>query len=175
MIFFPKPVSCHSIRPLVEPSCRLIHAIRKCTIQSPVQPGQHAEMERSFTQHDVAQYAVLIQDPNPLHASVIDRHRHPLYRRNARQSSDGGTIVHGMLVASLFGSIVGTIIPQAVYLTQNITFQRPVFTNDLLIARIEVLAIQGGQMTCQTAVNDRQTNQLVVDGQASVWIPREFR
>lgn len=144
------------------------------TLRAPIQPGQYAETERSFSKEDVAIYARMVLDPNPLHNdSPNQQQRHPLYRRGL-QNHDG-PIVQGMLVASLFSSIVGTIIPEAVYLTQNVSFRKPVYTDQIVVARIEVESMQGGNMACQTTVRDKLDYSLLVDGEATVWIPNKLR
>ena len=117
-------------------------------------------------------YASLVSDPNPIHRSE------PL------SSSSTPPIVHGMLVASLFSSILGTLVPGAVYRSQTLKFEKPVYVDDVVVARIDVeklrtVAGQGVLMVCKTTVTRRtmtkeQNGDTVDDcvrGEAQVWLP----
>ena len=101
-------------------------------------------------------------------------------------------IVHGMLVASIFSSIIGTLIPGAIYRSQNITFHSSVLVNEIVIGRVDVTKlrvitkenIERILMTCKTAVrkekiidNHEENNDtkkeliLCVTGEAKVLLP----
>ncbi|KAL7560748.1 hypothetical protein ACA910_007250 [Epithemia clementina (nom. ined.)] len=110
-------------------------------------------------------------------------------------------LVHGMLVASLFSCIFGTLAPGAVYLKQSLQFRRPVFVGRPVVATTTVTRIRtpprrggggGIVVTCQTSVthpnknnshidNDNnhndETNQRVeyVSGEADVWLVRGYQ
>lgn len=83
-------------------------------------------------------------------------------------------LVHGMLVGSLFTSIFGTLIPGAVYLSQTLRFQAPVFADEPVVGRIEILRVKptskGGLIVVCDSKVLRETT-VCVAGEATVWLP----
>ncbi len=95
--------------------------------------------------------------------------------------------MHGMLTASLFSSIFGTLIPGSVYRSQNINFHSPVYSNEIVVGIVRVKEIRemksrGLLLTCDTnifkncgkttvGINKKQNAILCVSGKASVWLP----
>src|SRR5271157_4790537 len=79
--------------------------------------GEEAAFSRVFTQGDVEAFSRLSGDTNPVH----------LDEDYARQTRFHGRIMHGMLVASLISSALGTILPGpgCVYLSQQLSFRAP--------------------------------------------------
>ena len=67
---------------------------------------------RAFTADDVAEFARLSHDANPIHLDPTA----------AARAGFPGPVVHGMLCASLFGAIIGTRFPGAVYAAQSLRF-----------------------------------------------------
>src|SRR3989344_4828112 len=92
-----------------------------------IEIGQEAIFERSFTEKEIFSFSQLTGDLNPMHVD-------PKY---AKQTEYGGVIVHGMLVASLFSTLVGMYLPgkYCVYLSQDIKFRRPVKPNEKVKVR----------------------------------------
>ena len=130
-------------------------------------------MERCFAQQDIDEFANLVKDYNPLHRSEDlppELQSHPLLE----ESNPRKPIVHGMLASSLFSCIFGTLVPGAVYLKQKMDFRSPVYANDLVVGRVEVLRVRefrskGIIVTCDTQVLREGTGCVV--GQADVWLP----
>jgi hypothetical protein len=60
--------------------------------------GQIFSLRRAFTADDVASFARLSEDANPIHLDAAA----------ARAAGFPGPVVHGMLCASLFSGIIGT-------------------------------------------------------------------
>jgi 3-hydroxybutyryl-CoA dehydratase len=129
---------------------------------------QFAELERTFTPDDVDRFGRIIGDRNPLHqswtleedelpADVRDLlETHPLVKRQDGEDSTK-ILVHGILVASLFSSIFGTLIPGSVYLSQMMDFRRPVYANESVVGRVTIKEIQSSRkggiiLTCNTQV-----------------------
>uniref|UniRef100_A0A7S2UDE0 MaoC-like domain-containing protein n=1 Tax=Attheya septentrionalis TaxID=420275 RepID=A0A7S2UDE0_9STRA len=109
-----------------------------------IKESQYAEVMRSFTREDVAEYAALIGDHNPIHI-----HDGGL--------NDGTVVVHGMLVASLFSSIFGTLISGSLYRSQSLNFRLPVYSDEIVKGRVDVTRVQpmrrrGLLVTCDTVV-----------------------
>ena len=95
--------------------------------------GQHATFTKTFTEADVEKFIEVTGDVNPLHVNDAFAAQTPFGRR----------VLHGMLTASLFSTMVGMLIPGtgAIYRSQTLTFLRPVFIGDTITAHFVVRAI----------------------------------
>ncbi|MEK6373923.1 MAG: MaoC family dehydratase [Acidobacteriota bacterium] len=95
--------------------------------------GQHASFTKTFTEEDVERFIAITGDVNPLH--VDDAF--------AAQTQFGRRVLHGMLTASIFSTMVGMLLPGtgAVYRSQTLTFLRPVHVGDTVTAHFVVRAI----------------------------------
>ena len=131
----------------------------------------------------VAQFGKLIGDENPLHSpqtsfpesfQALEKVRIIRCRQDAddrqRQSQ---VLVHGMMVGSLFSSIFGTLIPGSVYRSQRLAFRLPVFCNEEVTGRVDVMKVrqwrEGLVLTCDTKVTCQGGE--CITGEASVWLP----
>src|SRR3989344_3718732 len=87
-----------------------------------IEIGQEASFYRSFSEKEIRAFSELIGDLNPMHIDI----------NYAQKTAYGGIIVHGMLVASLFSTLVGMYLPgkYCVYLSQDIKFRKPVKPNE---------------------------------------------
>lgn len=113
------------------------------------QIGQHATFRKTFTDDDVRKFVEITGDVNPLH--VDDEF--------AATTRFGRRVLHGMLTASIFSTMVGMFLPGtgAIYRSQTLTFLRPVFVGDTVTAHFVVRAI------------DRAKHRLDIDA----WIENE--
>jgi 3-hydroxybutyryl-CoA dehydratase len=91
-----------------------------------------AELRRTLLAPDVAAYAALLGDTNPLHLDAAFAARTPFKR----------PIAHGMLSAGLIPTIFGATIPAAVYVSQTLSFRRPVYVGDAVTARVTVTGVR---------------------------------
>lgn len=125
--------------------------------------GWSASIERTFSEADVAAFATLTGDDNPLHLD-------PDY---AARTRFGTPIVHGLLAAGLFGTLIGTRVPGpgAIYLSQSIRFLRPVRPGQPVTARVEVTHVRDDRpiVTLATTVTDAG-GELVLSGEAVVLV-----
>lgn len=96
--------------------------------------GDSAQIEKVFTQEEVIAYAKISNDNNPIHFD-------PSY---AETTSFKKPIVHGLLVASLFGGLLGTDLPGkgTIHLGQDLRFSSPVYVGEKVLAVIEVIIIR---------------------------------
>ena len=91
------------------------------------------EHEFSFSQEDVNNFSSITGDDNPIH---IDEEQ-------AEKSIFKKRIMHGFLSGSVFSKVFGTIWPGngTIYLSQNMKFLKPMFTNEKYLAKFEVIEI----------------------------------
>ncbi len=96
--------------------------------------GDLASRSRAFTQENVAQFAALVGDRNPIHLDAAAAAHTPF----------GRPIVHGIFVASLISTILGEDLPGpgSIYLSQSLRFEAPVYVGDIVTATVEVTAIR---------------------------------
>lgn len=138
-------------------------------IKSNFQIGSFAQVEHTFSQSKVNSFAAISGDNNPLHSD-------PEY---ASKSRYGGTIVHGILVSSLFSMLLGSL-TKSIYVNQSLNFSAPVHVGTTVVARIEVIKSEkkrsGVLLTCTTkAYLPDRNNEVAIHGEAKVLLPIEFQ
>lgn len=125
--------------------------------------GMADSVMRTVMSEDVVGFATLSGDDNPIHLSD----------HFAAATPFGGRIAHGLFVASLISTVLGTRLPGpgAVYLSQTLRFRAPVRIGDVVTARVEVSALDCARrrvtLVCACSV-DAVT---VIDGEALVMVP----
>ena len=116
--------------------------------------------EFSFTQKDVNEFAKLTGDTNPLH----------LDSTYAAQTAFKKPIIHGMLGASVFSKVFGTIFPgpESIYLSQTLDFKKPMFVETKYEARFLVVEAipQKKRFKVKTSIYTQNTSELVLEGEA---------
>ena len=128
----------------------------------PIPPvGTRASVTRTITDEDVRRFAEITGDDNPLHLDDA-------YSATTRFA---GRIVHGMLTASLFSTIVGKHLPGegGIYLGQQVRFLKPVRPGDTITATAEVIAVRAERriLTLRTECAN-QRGETVISGEATV-------
>ena len=126
--------------------------------------GQEASFSKTITEEDVALYAKVSGDFNPLHLDAAYARQTPFQER----------IVHGMLPAGLLSALLGTHLPGCgtVYLEQSLRFTAATHLNDTVTAKVKVTEIDKErnrvklETTCST-----QNGTLVLKGYALVKAP----
>ena len=126
--------------------------------------GQSAEAVHVMTEADVARFAEVSGDHNPVH----------LDEAYAETTRFKGRIAHGMLSASYISALIGNSMPGpgTIYVSQSLNFKRPVRIGDEVTTRVMVEAIDlaKGLVTISTACLVR--GKAVLDGQAVVMVSR---
>jgi 3-hydroxybutyryl-CoA dehydratase len=94
---------------------------------SDIRVGHVFEFKRTLSEEDVKNFAKLTGDFNPLHCN----------EEYAKSTKFKKRVVHGMLAASLFSTLLGMVCPgkKNLYLTQTLKFQRPIFLDSDLTVR----------------------------------------
>ena len=84
-------------------------------------------MPKQVTKQDIDDFSRLTGDKNPLHCD----------EGYAKGTEFKGRVAHGMLIASLFSTLVGMVCPgkRNLYLQQEINFRKPVFPDTELVVR----------------------------------------
>jgi 3-hydroxybutyryl-CoA dehydratase len=126
--------------------------------------GQTAELTRTVAEGDLAAFADVTGDTNPVH----------LDEAYAAATPFKGRIAHGMLSAGYISAVLGTTLPGpvAIYVSQSLSFRRPVRIGDAVTAHVKVAAIDAarGRVTFETACT--VAGKTVVEGEAVVVVPR---
>jgi RimJ/RimL family protein N-acetyltransferase/acyl-CoA hydrolase len=105
--------------------------------------GQRASFTKTFTEDDVQRFIAITGDTNPLHVDEA----------YAARTQFGGRVLHGMLTASMFSTMVGMFIPGrgAIYRSQTLNFLRPVHVGETVTAHFVIREV------------DRARRRLVID------------
>lgn len=126
--------------------------------------GQSAEVVRTVGARDLAAFAEVSGDTNPVH----------LDEAYAKATPFGGRIAHGMLSAAYISAVLGTKLPGpgAIYLSQTLRFRRPVRIGDEVTARATVKALdeKRGHVTLETVC--LVGGKPVLEGEALVMAPK---
>lgn len=131
-----------------------------------IEIGESFTVVKGITEADIANFAGVIGDFNPVHVD-------PEY---AKTTMFGQRIAHGMLTASFISTAVGCGIPgiNALYLSQEVKFIKPVFINDTITARIEVIEkIDAKRRVILKTTVTNQRGELVVDGKAVTMVMKK--
>lgn len=125
--------------------------------------GMQAKFSKTVSETDVYGFAGITGDFNPLHVNA----------QSAKEDLFGERIVHGMLSASFISTVIAMHLPGpgTVYLSQNLTFLKPVKFGDTITALVEIEELQErGRARLHTWV-ENQRQEVVVDGSALVKLP----
>jgi len=127
----------------------------------PTRPGDRASVEHVFTAEDVAAFARLSGDNNPIHLDAAA----------AGAAGFEREVVHGVLVTSLISRVLGTRLPGPgrLLLGQELRYRRPVHPGDRLTATVEVTSVREDKpvIVLKTWV---EGTEVVLDGEATIML-----
>jgi len=125
--------------------------------------GMEASLEKTIHADDVAAFAKLSGDANPVHTD-------PDF---AAQTQFGKPIAHGLHSATFFSAIFGTMLPGpgSVYISQSLTFKRPVFVGDIVTATVQIQRIDVDKRRILFRTLCRARQRIAVDGEAEIYVP----
>ncbi|MGA8261192.1 MAG: MaoC family dehydratase [Arenicellales bacterium] len=128
-----------------------------------LETGMHASIDKTFSARDLAAYAELSLDDNPLHMN----------EEFAARTRAGGQVLHGMITASLISAIIGTRLPGpgCLWMSQEMRFLQPVRIGETVVARAEVVDVDRQKQRVRLATVCRVGDRIVLDGSALVWVP----
>lgn len=126
--------------------------------------GREAVRVRTVTDADIAAFADVSGDHNPVH----------LDEAFAQATPFKGRIAHGMLSAAWISAMLAGVLPGpgSIYLGQTLSFRRPVRPGDEVTVRVAVTAVDRDKGRVTLATTCTVAGKTVVDGEATVLAPR---
>ncbi|KAI0493681.1 hypothetical protein KFK09_023802 [Dendrobium nobile] len=137
---------------------------------SPLKVGDVLRETRRFSVGDVAVYAEVSGDRNPVHLNPDVALRIGGFER--------GSVVHGMLVASLFPSVISSNFPGAIYASQTLQFKLPVYIEDEVVAEVQATNIREHKKKYMVKFRTKcfgSQETLLMDGEAMAILPTLIR
>ena len=127
--------------------------------------GDSATFSKTISESDVYMYAGISGDFNPAHINAVEAEKGIFKER----------IAHGMLTASFISTVLGTSLPGpgTIYLSQELSFKRPVKFGDTIEAKVEVIEKieEKNRLVLRTTCTN-QHGEIVIDGKAMVMPPK---
>jgi 3-hydroxybutyryl-CoA dehydratase len=126
--------------------------------------GQTAEFSKTVTEADIAVFADVSGDHNPVH----------LDEAFAKTTLFKTRIAHGILSASFISRILGVQLPGpgAIYLKQSLSFLAPVKINDTVKAVVTITAIDPEKRRVTLDTNAFVGDTQIIRGDALVMVDR---
>ena len=127
--------------------------------------GQHASFTKTFTEEDVQRFIEITGDVNPLHIDEAFAAGTPFGRR----------VLHGMLTASIFSTMIGMLLPGtgAIYRSQTIRFLLPVHIDETVTAHFVVRSIDRAKHRLEIdAWIENEAGEHVIEGTCEVGLLR---
>jgi 3-hydroxybutyryl-CoA dehydratase len=132
--------------------------------KSAIAVGDTASLTRQVTEEDIALFAQVTGDTNPVHFDEAF----------AAQTRFGRRIAHGMILAGYISAVVGTVLPGpgVIYMSQSLSFKAPVYPGDTITSSVEVTRVREDKpiITLRTTCTN-QDGVLVLDGEAVMFHP----
>jgi 3-hydroxybutyryl-CoA dehydratase len=125
--------------------------------------GKMARLTRIVDIGDFNKFSELSGDKNPIHAN----------EEFACKTKFRSRIAPGFLIGSYISALIANELPGpgSIYISQNLTFCRPVFPGDLIEVRVEVIDIVRPGVCRLSTVCDRGNGECVIEGEAIVKFP----
>ena len=115
-----------------------------------------------FTQEEVNQFAKVTGDNNPVHTDAAFA-ANTIFKR---------PIMHGMLSASLFSKVFGTLFPGegTIYLKQSLSFLKPMYVDTAYEAVFTVKEVikDKNRAVVETMIKDKSTGMVCTSGEATL-------
>lgn len=127
-----------------------------------IKTGDTYSHEFQFSQEEVNQFAQVTGDKNPVHTDAA----------YAATTMFKKPIMHGMLSASLFSKVFGTLFPGegTIYLKQSLAFLRPMYVDTVYEAHFTVkeVVVEKNRAVVETVIKDKATGSVCTSGEATV-------
>lgn len=125
-----------------------------------IKVGSSYSFSRTISESDVADFARLSGDFNPLHVN----------EDFASNTQFGRPVVHGMMTASLLSTLVGMYCPgeKGLYLSQTLQFKAPLYYGDSVIVIGTVMNKVDALRLVKIKTEIYRDEDLIVTGEAQV-------
>lgn len=136
---------------------------RKTYFFEDLELGMEASYQRTVTEADIAAFADVSGDKNPVHLDAA----------YAAKTMFKERIAHGILTASYISAVFGMEMPGpgAIYVSQTLNFRAPVRIGDVVIAKVKVVELIADKrrvrFDCECTVNGKA----VLEGGAVLMVP----
>ena len=127
--------------------------------------GQEASVSNTVSEKDIQLFAEVSGDRNPVHLDA----------GYAATTMFKERIAHGMLSAAYISAVIGMELPGpgAIYISQSLSFRRPVKLGAEVKTRVEVKALDPDKGRATLACVCSVEGKSVVEGEAVVMVPRK--
>ena len=124
--------------------------------------GMSSSYGRTVTETDIANFAGVSGDTNPMHLNADFAQTTRFKQR----------IAHGMLSAAYISTLIGTRLPGpgCLYISQTLRFVAPVRIGDTVIATATVTAIDSARRRVKLTTVCKVGDTVVVDGEAETLV-----
>ena len=125
-----------------------------------IEVGEERTFSKTITEADIANFAGVSGDFNPLHVDA----------EHARKGIFGERVAHGIFTLSLVSATLSKFPGDVVYLSQNAKFVKPVKVGDTIkaVSRVKEKGEKGGLKLDTNCYN--QKGEVVMEGEAQVKI-----
>lgn len=127
-----------------------------------IEVGQIYTHDFNFSQDEVNRFAEVTGDKNPVHLNA-DYAAKTMFKK---------PIMHGMLSASLFSKVFGTLFPGegTIYLKQSLSFLKPMYvdTNYEAVFTVKEVIKDKSRAIVETLIKDKATGIVCTSGEATV-------
>jgi 3-hydroxybutyryl-CoA dehydratase len=125
--------------------------------------GMEASFAKSVSDADIAAFAEVTGDKNPVH----------LDRDYAARTIFKKPIAHGMLTAGYISAVFGMELPGpgAIYVSQTLNFRAPVRTGDRVVAKVRVMELYPAKRRARFACVCSVGATVVLEGEAVLMVP----
>jgi acyl dehydratase len=121
-----------------------------------IEVGQTAEIARVFDKEIILAYAKLTGDFNPVHFD----------ENYAKGTIFKKPIVHGPLVLTLITTLFANELPGpgSIYLSHDVRYFKPVYYNDTITAKVEIVEINSKEHIFLKTTCINQEGTVILDG-----------
>lgn len=125
--------------------------------------GMEASYQRTVTETDIASFAEVTGDKNPIHLDAA-------YAAKTRFKA---RIAHGMLTGSYISAVFGMRMPGpgAIYVSQTLNFRAPVKIGDVVTAKVRVVELLAETCRVRFECECHVRGKLVLIGEAVLMVP----
>ena len=125
--------------------------------------GLAASFTKTVSEKDIAMYADVSGDTNPVHLNEAFAAQTPFKTR----------IAHGMLSAGFISAVLGTKLPGpgAIYMSQALRFKAPVKIGDTVTATCTVTEVVPEKRRAMLSTVCKIGDTVVIEGEAMVMVP----